>query len=465
MKPIITIQSESLGYGNVRLHNTGGIGIYPGVTVAVGANGSGKTTLGTVLAKGRHAYGNRLEFSHGLTVKMLSFTDIHSLSGLEVQYFAQRMESTMNDLVPTVADILGPKADSPQWQSLSRRFGFTDSLHKKVNFLSSGELRKLLVINALAERPGLLVLDNPYIGLDAGSRRELDAMLCGLPAQGTSVLMLLCDAADIPAYADRVMNIEGCRVSQPQPVTGFTPVQTGERNPVTLPDRPGKGVDCRTAFAIRGGHARYGDTVIFEGLDWTVSQGERWVLKGHNGSGKSLLLSMVCADNPQGYANDITLFDRRRGSGESIWEIKDNIGYVSPEMQLFFKSASSVTEIIAQGMRNALNRYRPLDDTERETVRQWMCLLGIEELATRKFDTLSSGQQRLVLLARAMIRQPELLVLDEPLHGLDGRNKALVKDVIDRTVQRNGTTLIFVTHYDSEIPSCIDRCFTMPGRK
>ncbi|MDE6291514.1 MAG: ATP-binding cassette domain-containing protein, partial [Muribaculaceae bacterium] len=200
---------------------------------------------------------------------------------------------------------------------------------------------------------------------------------------------------------------------------------------------------------------RYGDKKIFDGFNWTVRRGECWTLRGPNGSGKSLLLSMICADNPQGYSNDITLFDRRRGSGESIWEIKDAIGYVCPEMQLYFKSNDNVREIIIQGMRNSLNRYRKSTPDEMDIADRWMKTLEITHLGDRKFSELSSGEQRLVMLARVLAKQPELLVLDEPLHGLDREHKTLVNDLISKMVETNGSTLIFVSHYASELPECV----------
>ncbi|MDE5881462.1 MAG: ATP-binding cassette domain-containing protein [Muribaculaceae bacterium] len=210
------------------------------------------------------------------------------------------------------------------------------------------------------------------------------------------------------------------------------------------------------AFSIHNGYARYGDKTIFENFNWTVRRGECWSLTGPNGSGKSLLLSMICADNPQGYANDIILFDRKRGTGESIWDIKNAIGYVCPEMQLYFRSNDTVKEIIVQGLRNSLNRYHPSTPEERATAEKWMNLLDISHLESKKFSELSSGEQRIVLVARAMIKQPDLLVLDEPLHGLDKNHKERIKGIITELLKRNGTSLIFVTHYLSELPDCIN---------
>lgn len=460
---LIELESERLGYGKVELSNPGNIGIVEGVTAIVGRNGSGKTTLGTILEKGRYAYGNRLRFSNpGMRVRMLAFSDIHSLSGLEAQYFAQRMESTMNEMVPTVAQILGGKTASKRWTELANSFGLLDVEDKRVNYLSSGELRKLIVINAMLDNPDCLILDNPYIGLDAASRDELDSMLLNMKAEGVAVVLLVCDPGDIPGFADSVIFIDDRRIiSMSSPGDFLSSLHTSGQDllPNDVPPFPSSRRQLSSysiAFEIRKGHIRYGDRQILKDLDWRVAKGEKWALTGPNGSGKSLLLSMVCADNPQGYANDITLFDRKRGSGESIWEIKDHIGYVSPEMQLFFKSASSITEIIIQGLRNPLNMYGKPSAEEYSQAAGWMGLLGISHLSDRKFQELSAGEQRLALVARAMVKQPELLVLDEPLHGLDNENKKKVKQIIETLVERNGTTLIFVSHYTSEIPACVD---------
>jgi molybdate transport system ATP-binding protein len=461
---VVSFDSERLGYGRVILRNPHRLGIPRGITAIYGVNGSGKTTLATIMEKGRFAYGNRLSFAEGITkVKMLSFSDIHTLSGMEVQYYHQRMEATMNDYVPSVRDIMGDKITSQEWRGLCATLGVDNLEQKKVNYLSSGELRKLLIINALLDHPDLLILDNPYIGLDAASRLVFDNAMKALRDSGLSVVLAVCDRADIPAYADALLTMDGCSltslITSPAEIEAFrNEVLPYDFDPASLPLSTHSSVmQHDVAFAIRDGHIRYGDKVIFQHLDWQVRRGECWALKGRNGSGKSLLLSMVCGDNPQAYANDIILFDRKRGSGESIWEIKDCIGYVSPEMQLYFKSGASVLGIVIEGMRNSLNRYRRPSEEETALATKWLELLGIDHLAERRFNELSSGEQRLTLVARAMIRQPALLVLDEPLHGLDASHKRRILDIADTLHRRNNSSLIFVTHYDNETPACVSK--------
>ena len=201
---------------------------------------------------------------------------------------------------------------------------------------------------------------------------------------------------------------------------------------------------------------RYGQRTILRDLDWTVLNGERWALSGSNGSGKSTLLSLICADNPQSYACDITLFDRQRGSGETIWDIKRHIGYVSPEMHRAYKKDLPAIHIVASGLKDSVGLYVRPTESEYAQCRWWMDIFGIASLADRTFMSLSSGEQRLVLLARAFVKDPELLILDEPLHGLDDRNRQLVKDIIEAFCRRRNKTLVMVTHYEDELPPCID---------
>ena len=184
--------------------------------------------------------------------------------------------------------------------------------------------------------------------------------------------------------------------------------------------------------------------------------GEHWALSGENGSGKSTLLSLVCADNPQAYANNIILFGYKRGSGESIWDIKKHIGYVSPEMHRAYMKDIPAIEIVASGLSDVGGLYKKPKPEQIHICEFWMDIFGIKKYKDTTFLKLSSGEQRLVLLARTFVKDPELLILDEPLHGLDNRNRRLVKDVIETFCLRKNKTMIMVTHYEEELPDNID---------
>ena len=201
---------------------------------------------------------------------------------------------------------------------------------------------------------------------------------------------------------------------------------------------------------------RYGKRTILKDLSMTVRNGEHWALSGQNGAGKSTLLSLICADNPQSYACDIELFGNPRGSGESIWDIKKHIGYVSPEMHRAYRKDLPCKRIVASGMSDSVGLYHKPSESDYERCMFWIRMFGIDALADKSFLKVSSGEQRLVLLARAFVKDPKLLILDEPLHGLDNTNRRLVKDIIETFCRRKDKTLIMVTHYKNELPACID---------
>ena len=200
---------------------------------------------------------------------------------------------------------------------------------------------------------------------------------------------------------------------------------------------------------------RYDERVILKDLDWVVKKGEKWALTGENGSGKSTLLSLVCADNPQSYACDISLFGRKRGSGESIWEIKKRIGYVSPEIHRAYLKNLPAIDIVASGLHDSVGLYVRPRPEEKSVCEEWMQTFGIAGLKDRSFLQLSSGEQRLVLLARAFVKNPDLLILDEPFHGLDDENRRLVKEVVENFSNQKDKTLIMVSHYPEEVPACM----------
>ena len=197
---------------------------------------------------------------------------------------------------------------------------------------------------------------------------------------------------------------------------------------------------------------RYGTRTILKNLCLTVRNGDCWALGGENGAGKSTFLSLICADNPQSYACDIEL----RGSGESIWDIKKHIGYVSPEMHRACHRDMACLRIVASGIVDSVGFYVRPHDFDYEMCRFSMRMLGLEHLAERSFLEVSSGEQRLVLLARAFVKDPDLLILDEPLHGFDNWNRRLVKDIIETYCRRRNKTLIMVSHYEDELPANIN---------
>ena len=338
-------------------------------------------------------------------------------------------------------------------------------LDKHIILLSSGELRKFQLTRTLLSGPRVLIMDNPFIGLDAKTRDLLHVLLRRLTEMTRlQVILVLSKTDDIPEFITHVIPVEdrtcGDKISlqeylhQRREVPAHVLPEEKRERILNLPY--GENLyHAEHIVDLNKVSIRYGDRTILKDLDWTVRCGEKWALSGDNGSGKSTLLSLVCADNPQSYACDIALFGRKRGSGESIWEIKKHIGYVSPEMHRAYLKNLPAIDIVASGLHDSIGLYRKMQEKDRAVCEWWMDIFGIADLKDRNFLQLSSGEQRMVLLARAFVKDPELLILDEPLHGLDMWNRRLVKDVIEAFCERKDKTMIMVTHYREELPAVI----------
>lgn len=420
------------------------------ITAIAGRNGSGKTLYVDQLRK-------QLASDR---VRYIAFTDSYGVN-VDGQYYLQ-LRWNQHDIdheTPTVGELLQRAyllagEDTEERRQLRNQlyalFHMEEFLDKYIITLSSGELRKFQLTKTLFANPKLLIMDNPFIGLDAETRDQLRDLLKLLAEERDMEIMLVMSKTDdIPSFVNEVK-----WMGEQKPVPAHV-LSNEKREAILSLPYTNSDYDCQRVIDMKQVSIRYGERTILKDLDWTVMNGERWALSGQNGSGKSTLLSLVCADNPQSYACDITLFDRPRGSGESIWDIKKHIGYVSPEMHRSYKRNLPAIRIVASGLMDSIGLYAIPNAQDYDKCRWWLDIFGIGELADKPFLQLSSGEQRLVLLARAFVKDPQLLILDEPLHGLDLWNRRLTKDVIETFCQRKGKTLIMVTHYQEELPNII----------
>ncbi|MDR1884027.1 MAG: ATP-binding cassette domain-containing protein [Prevotella sp.] len=440
----------------------------------VGANGSGKTLLADILS-GKYALksgeifcknskGEDLPVSS--VVKSVAFRDIYSIVDSRNSYYQQRWNRGDKQEIPLVKELL-PKA-GPGWLNiLPDQFGMSELMDKEVNLLSSGELRKFLVVRSLLSGPRILVLDNPFIGLDISSRAVLNDLLARLAGlNNLQIVLILSSPQDIPRIVTNVLPVSNKRILPALSRREFLDnedlinslfAQTGN---ITIPplksDNNKPEYPFEYAADLKNIHVVYGKRTILKGLNWQVKRGEKWALLGANGSGKSTLLSLVCGDNPQAYANDIILFDRKRGTGESIWDIKKRIGYISPEMHLYYLKNVRCLDVVGSGFFDTIGLYRKCNTEQEKAALEWMNAFNIGRLKDVSFLDVSSGEQRLVLLARVFVKNPDLLILDEPLHGLDITNKKRVKKLIERFCGAD-KTLIYVTHYENEIPDIVNK--------
>lgn len=424
-------------------------------------------------------------------IKYISFRDSYGDNDSSYYYQQRWNQHDIDENTPTAGKILEEtflKVDQNNYYSLNekekktahiRRLTLKEKLYKMFHLetlldkyiilLSSGELRKFQLTKTLLSDPRILIMDNPFIGLDAETRNQLSELLRTLTTEtGLQVILVLSKTNDIPDFITHVIPVDDLTVGDKQPRESYLATLPGTHLSETeserikqllqypektdIPDLTDKD-GCILKF--NKVNIKYGNRTILKDLDWTVRKGEKWALSGENGAGKSTLLSLVCADNPQSYACDIELFGHKRGSGESIWEIKKHIGYVSPEMHRAYLKDLPAIDIIASGLNDSVGLYVHLRPEQRQTCEWWMDLFGIGHLKDRTFLKLSSGEQRLCLLARAFVKDPELLILDEPLHGLDDRNRELVRNIINEFCSKDNKTLVMVTHYKEELPPVI----------
>lgn len=487
MKPIIRLHQAVCRMPEWRMATPVDFQLCDGEHLAiVGPNGGGKSMFVDMLT-GRHPlllrepeydfapHSSRMVSDN---IKSITFRDTYGGDNDRTYFLQQRWNQMEIDKeTPTVRQLLERDftlsgADTPERREMQSRlyhfFGMEHLLDQYIILLSSGELRKVKLAGVLFATPRVLIIDNPFIGLDRETRQQLRNLLTMIVSeQALQIVLVLSKSDEIPEFITHVVEvcdrIVGSKMKRKdfldcrQPLSAHVLDEQRRNAILSLPQRKDTTLLAGTDEVVRMNKVsiRYGKRTILHNLDWTIRCGERWALSGQNGSGKSTLLSLLCADNPQGYACDIRLFGHQRGTGESIWDIKRHIGYVSPEMHRSYHRDIACLRIVASGMKDSVGLYVRPTEKELQQCHFWMHIFGIEEMENRSFLSISSGEQRLVLLARAFVKDPDLLILDEPLHGLDNINRQRVRDIIDAFCSRPNKTLIMVTHYDEELPGCI----------
>ena len=436
-----------------------------------GESGSGKSSLARAISqkiffRGEISFlsedGQKLSPHIILIEQQHEFKNNSNVSNF---YYQQRFNSCDADDALTVeAELTKLQSGiNDEWISL---LGLKRLLDKPMIQLSNGENKRLQLAKALIQEPELLILDSPFTGLDIAGRALLIDIIKRLIDKGIRII-LIAPLGEIPDYFDKSAVLKNGKLERiySKGEIGITG-QTLNSDAATLSEKQLNAIKDIYALQsfpfnevvrMNNVNISYNGKSILTNINWTIKKGERWAVSGPNGAGKSTLLSLITADNPQAYANDIWLFERKRGSGESIWEIKKNIGYVSPELHLYFDKGISVFDAVASGLFDTIGLFRKPTNSQIEKINTWLKVIGIEELGTRMMHQLSLGQQRLVMLARALVKAPPLLILDEPCQGLDITQTNGFKSLIEAICQVSDTTLIYVSHYTNEIPTSIQQ--------
>jgi len=487
--PLLSINHATVRYLNNTLFQNIDFAVNKGENWAlVGASGSGKSALLQTIAGRFNVTGGTIDYHFPDDAKIPRATDgqpvayhqlialveprhhFKNLSNTTEFYYQQRFNSSDSEDSLTVAQYLEtihPASGVNVYWDIKKTVSLLNLEKLKdeqLIKLSNGETKRLMIAAALLKNPVLLLLDSPLTGLDVQTRAVFNAIIAEIIASGTTVIMAT-SPYEIPPSLTHVAILKDGAIDQKFLKEEFNPdmlflndkdeIDSSELKEL-LTEGSGKML-FEHIVKMNQVHIQYGDKVILDEINWDIKPGERWALLGPNGAGKSTLLSLINGDNPQAYANDIILFDRKRGTGESIWDIKSKIGFVSPELHQYFPTDNSCLQVIESGYYDTLGLFRQSSPAKAATALRWMKALEIEKYASVLLKNIPASAQRLCLLARALIKNPNLLIFDEPCQGLDAHQQHHFKTLVDTICRLSNVTLIYVSHYQQEIPDSVTK--------
>ena len=313
---------------------------------------------------------------------------------------------------------------------------------RNLRTFSSGERKKEFLKYCLKQNPDYIILDNPMDHLDQASRLELAAAIETI-SNSVRIIQLVNRSVDLLPFITNKAQIENNSFE----LKDINTIEhhSIENNEYKIPIHK-EVFEDGVLIKMNSVSVSYDERPIIDSLSWTIKQGEFWQLIGPNGSGKSTILSLISGDNVKGYGQDIELFGRKKGSGESVWEIKKKIGSFSTSMTDLFNRNTTLEEMILSGFFDSIGLYTQPTTLQRKIVSQWLDLIEMTPLKNNIFNRLSIGQQRVALITRAVIKHPPLLILDEPIEGLDDHNVALVIQLINTIKRETNITILFVSH-------------------
>ena len=435
----------------------------------VGGNGAGKTTLAQLIRDELRPQRGRIECAGAIDpardILYVSFAMQRELIEHDNRYDDSNEREDAHDVGTTVRQaILQGAEENDRFDQLIDNFGLRPILNRGIRVISTGEARKTLLARALFAQPEILILDNPLEGLDKNMQAELSRAIDNLLTGDTPLLLLLPLGSTLPRGITHVLELERGEVVSNGPRTQFdsSHIDSHKADSTTValpaPLQRTKSFDMNAAsIEMRGVSVQYDDTPILTGIHWRLDRGQHCCISGPNGAGKSTLLNLITGENHKGYGQPLFLFGRKRGSGESVWELKANCGIVNTPLQLNNLNRQRVLEVVASGLYDTIGLYRNCTGREKELTLEWIHAVGLDALKHHRFDQLSFGEQRLALLARAMVKSPPLLILDEPCIGLDGAHKQQFIALVERIARQGYTQILYVSHVPEELPACINQ--------
>ncbi|CAO3697290.1 unnamed protein product [Rhizopus stolonifer] len=392
-------------------------------------------------------------------IRLVSFKENTGSFSYSQHYYQERFNFSDPDNDLTLKDYLSANSKSNKVDQVASLLNVNHLLPLSFLKLSNGQTRRARIAKALLDNPKMLILDEPLMGLDVEHRQQILDVLGNLATESFHVVLVLRPQDEIPSWATHVIELEDMKIHWEG-----KPEEYKAKRKLLLQKSKQKKVERDTStnnpvVELKDVKVSYRGQPILQDITWTVRQGERWALMGPNGSGKTTLLSFLTGDHPQAYANDLSLFGRRRGTGESIWEIKQRVGLVSPEIHLYFNPNLSALEAAGTGFFDIVVP-RALNEKQTDQIKQLFDEFGIQNMLNRKLGDMSTGEQRLVLLVRSLVKMPELIIWDEPFQGLDDKMIHNVNEWLENHM-RSDQTLIMVTHHEEEIPDAVTKQFKL----
>ncbi len=322
----------------------------------------------------------------------------------------------------------------------------TAHTQQNLKSMSSGEQKKALLQHILETRPDFIVLDNPFDNLDVDTQAELKIKLQEI-SEDTTIIQVLSRKNDLLPFATTFAKLNNRQLNFFTDVMSLLTSDETVGFEGTVP-KPLHIFDIEKVILIdlMKVCVTYSGKPILKNIDWTIKKGEFWELRGKNGSGKTTILSMITGENPKGYGQELYIFGRKKGSGESVWDIKQKIGYFTPSMTDKFTGYHSVIHMIISGLNDSIGLYVQPTEAQSRLAKEWLELIGFWQQKDALFHELSLGQKRLVMCVRAMIKHPPLLILDEPTAGLDDASAALFVALVNKFAKESDTAIIFVSH-------------------
>ncbi|MCR5612900.1 ATP-binding cassette domain-containing protein [Treponema sp.] len=364
--------------------------------------------------------------------------------------------------------------------------GIEKILDRGLKYMSTGEIRRTLLARALLSGKKLLILSDPFAGLDAESRKILLDFFDSIAGKQLKaddslefprIILGMERWHEIPDAINRVLEFTDGKISFNGDRSDYEKMRD-DRNSANAEEREKGRADFKndlekihqetsvlhaekeenaeTLIEMNNVNVGWGDNRVLVDLNWKLNKGEHWLIRGPNGSGKTTFLELITGDNMQVFSNDVRLFGARRGSGETIWDIKRRLGIVSYRLHVEYRMVGSTTleNVIISGFRDSIGLYEAATDVEKAAAKKWLSLGGFEGREDESFSSISYGEQRAILILRAAVKCPPVLILDEPCHGLDENYRQKILDLLETVAESGTTTLLHVTHDPTEVLDC-----------